>query len=257
MSSELRHRSSHDAELLSISEQEIRRNGPGHLLRTCWRQWRCEQSVRRRKSSFRTTDPDALEPAYAEMTFGEFCGINGRQNWANWRTIPRSMNALVPNRPLRILDLGCGSGGSTRALAFYAPLGSTILGYDLAEPLLDIAHDCLYLHSSGQPVEVEFALQSLADPWCDPEGRRLPPASVDLVNSSGVIGHHVDYEVAQQLGQELARVVAPGGLVFLDIGPRMSARDLTLLMAPQGFRRLRRTRSCWFDRGGQVVFEAL
>jgi len=115
--------------MLHIDERDVRRHGPGRLLAVCWRQWRAERALARRGVHFRTTDLAALAAAYAAMSDGEFDAVNGRQDWANWRTIPRSLSGHVPDRPLRVLDLGCGTGGSTRVLAFYCPAGSAITGY--------------------------------------------------------------------------------------------------------------------------------
>src|SRR5688572_28500143 len=103
---------------LTIGERAIRRHGPGNLLGVCWRQWRTERALARRGIRFRTTDPAAVTAAYAAMSAEEFGAINGRQDWANWRTIPRALSGHVPDRPLRVLDLGCGTGTSTAVLAF-------------------------------------------------------------------------------------------------------------------------------------------
>src|SRR5262245_66680241 len=121
--------------MLTLDERTIRRHGPGHLLGVCWRHWRTERRLARRGVRFRTTDPDAVVAAYAAMTAAEFAAINGLQNWANWRTIPRALSGHVPDRPLRVLDLGCGAGFSTTVLAFCCPAGSHLTGHEFAEPL--------------------------------------------------------------------------------------------------------------------------
>ena len=125
--------------LLTISEREIRQQGPGHALAICWRQWWTERRLAQRGVHFRATDIAAVAAAYRKMTEAEFDAINGRQDWANWRTIPRSLNGRVPDSPLRVLDLGCGTGRSTQVLAWYTPAGSRVTGYELAEPLLEFA----------------------------------------------------------------------------------------------------------------------
>src|SRR5205809_7859487 len=107
--------------MLVISEPEIHRNGPGRILMVCWRQWRTERALARRGIRFRATSFEQVLAAYAAMTQAEFDAINGPQEWANWRTIPRALSEHVPDRPLRVLDLGCGTGGSTRVLACHRP----------------------------------------------------------------------------------------------------------------------------------------
>ena len=136
------------------------------------------------------------------MTKDEFDAINGPQAWANWRTIPRALHNHVPDRPLRVLDLGCGTGSSTMVLACYCPADSHITGYEIAAPMLTIANWREYRHKSGAPAMVDFVGQALTD--------RLPEAdaSVDLVNASGVIGHHLTPETIGPLIAELGRVLA-------------------------------------------------
>src|SRR5262249_12923252 len=146
--------------------------------------------------------------AYAAMTDAEFAAINGRQDWANWRTIPRALSGHVPDRPLRVLDLGCGTGGSTLVLAFYAPAGSHITGYEFAAPLVEVARRRDYRHREGQPTRVEFVCQGVSEPLHAADGSLLAGGSVDVVNASGVVGHHLDAESIQPLVAELRRVLA-------------------------------------------------
>jgi SAM-dependent methyltransferase len=239
---------SKNGELLSLPRSKIRRFGPGNVLAVCWRQWRAERHLARRGICFRTTDPLEVAAAYAAMTPSEFDAINGRQDWANWRTIPRSLSGRVPDRSLRVLDLGCGTGGSTRVLACCCPLGSRITGYELAEPLLEVARRRTFAHHSGSPVMVGFLCQPVTERLAEAE------ASVDVVNASGVVGHHLTPTTVQPLVRELQRVLRPGGLALLDVGPTLSARQLCVAMDPGEFTALARTRSWFCDPTGQVVF---
>jgi SAM-dependent methyltransferase len=234
--------------VLHIDEDDIRRHGPGNLLGVCWRQWRIERTLARRGVRFRTTDVAALAAAYAAMSDGEFDAINGRQDWANWRTIPRSLSGHVPDRPLRVLDLGCGTGGSTRVLAFYSPAGSTIAGYELAAPLVEIARRRTYRHRDGRAVDVTFVCQGVTEPLRQRDG------SVDVVNASGVVGHHLDAASVRPLIVELGRVLRPGAVTLLDVGPTLSDAELSPPMTAAGFERLGYRRSCFLDRTGQVIF---
>jgi SAM-dependent methyltransferase len=188
------------------------------------------------------------------MSDEEFAAINGRQEWANWRTIPRSLSGHVPNRPLRVLDLGCGSGSSTRVLAFYCPQGSVITGYEFALPLVEVARRRSYLHGGGQPAQVDFVCQGMTEPLRAADSRLLADQSADLVNASGVVGHHLNATTFPALARELKRVVRPEGIAMLDPGPTLNAWTLTHLMTLHGFRRLGRWRSCALDPNGQVVF---
>jgi SAM-dependent methyltransferase len=242
--------------LLTISESEIRRHGPGHLLAVCWRQWRAERALARRGLHFRTTDTQALLAAYTAMSDQEFDAINGRQDWANWRTIPRALSGHVPDRPLRVLDLGCGTGSSTRVLTFYCPAGSRLTGYELARPLVQVARRRSYLHRSGTPADVTFCCQGVTEALREPDGAAVPARAVDVVNASGVVGHHLSRQTVGPLVQELRRVLVPGGVALLDVGPTLRASVLVEVMAVAGFRPLGRWRSWLLDPTGQIVFQA-
>ena len=240
--------------MLSISEREIARNGPGNLLAVCWRQWLAERRLARRGVRFRDTEPDVVAAAYAAMSEAEFDAVNGRQEWANWRTIPRALSGHVPDRPHLVLDLGCGTGGSTRVLAFYLPAGSRLIGYEVAEPLVRFARGRTYRRRVGSALGVDFVCQGVTESLRQPDGALLPAASVDLVNASGVVGHHLKAKTAGPLVAELDRVLTPDGVALLDVGPTLGARSLRGLMERAGFRCLGRRRSWFGDATGQLVF---
>jgi SAM-dependent methyltransferase len=242
--------------VLHIDERDIRCHGPGHLLGVCWRQWRAERALARRGVRFRTTDLAALATAYAAMSDREFDAINGRQDWANWRTIPRALSGHVPDRPLNVLDLGCGTGGSTRVLAFYCPAGSQITGYELAAPLVEIARRRPYRHGDGRPASVAFCCQGVTEPLRQPAGPPVEDGSVDVVSASGVVGHHLDAITVRPLVTELRRVLRVGGVALLDVGPTLGDAALSSLMTAAGFSRRGHHRSCFLDRTGQVIYEA-
>ena len=234
--------------MLSISEREIRNQGPGQILMVCWRQHRTERSLARRGIHFRATAFDQVLAAYAAMTEAEFDAINSRQDWANWRTIPRALSGHVPNRPLRVLDLGCGTGSSTRVLAHFCPPGSRITGYEIAEPMLVFARRRDYRHRNGDRANVDFVGQGLTEPM------REPDASVDVVNASGVVGHHLEPATIGPLIAEMQRILTPRGVTMLDIGPTMPGRTLRRLMTEAGFLYRGHYRSWFGDLTGEMVF---
>jgi SAM-dependent methyltransferase len=244
------------AETLHISERDIRRHGPGNALAICWRQWRTERHLRRRGIHYRATNPERVAAAYAAMSATDFDAINGPQAWANWRTIPRAMNGHVQNLPLRVLDLGCGSGSSTRVLAFYSPDGSHLTGYEFAVPL-ELARRRHYVHRSGKAAHVDFVCQGVTETLRQPDGAAVPDGSVDLVNASGIVGHHLNPRTIGPLLAELRRLLAPAGIALLDVGPTMPASVLRRLMAEAGFAYLGHYRSWLGDRTGALVFRRL
>lgn len=236
--------------MLVIAESEIRANSSTrHLLKIWWRQKRTERQLKKRGIHFRGTSFDRILAAYAAMTLDEFDAINGPQNWANGRTIPRALSGHVPDRPLRVLDLGCGTGGSTRVLAFYCPPRSHITGYEFAEPLLVHARKRLYVHRSGERAQVDFLCQGVTERFPEPD------RSVDVVNTSGVVGHHLKPDTIPPLIAELQRVLAPDGIAMLDVGPTMPAKSLQAMMTDAGFAYHGHYRSWFGDRCGQMVFK--
>jgi SAM-dependent methyltransferase len=240
--------------MLTIDRRDIRRHGPGNAFGVLWRWRRTERALARRGILFRSTDQAKAAAAYAAMSEREFDAINGLQDWANWRTIPRALSGHVPDRPLRVLDLGCGTGGSTRVLAFYCPAGSRITGYEFAQPLVEVARHRVYLHRSGGPADVTFVCQGVTEPLREPDGKPVADGSVDLVSASGVVGHHLNRESVLPLIAELTRLLVPDGAAMLDVGPTLRAPELTAVMTAAGFRALGRRRSWLLDPTGQVIF---
>jgi SAM-dependent methyltransferase len=239
---------------LVLAEADIRRHGPGNILAVCWRQWRAERDLARRGIHLRSTDPDQVAAAYQAMTAAEFDAVNGRQNWANWRTIPRCLSRHVPDRPLRILDLGCGSGSSTLVLAFWAPAGSHVLACEKIPALVAIARRRACTGRSGEPVRVEFSCQSVSETFREAEGSPVPDRAIDVVNASGIVGHHLNEVSVQPLLAEIGRVLTEEGIAMLDVGPTLGHKALTDLMDAAGYLKLGHWRSCWIDPTGQVVY---
>ena len=207
-----------------------------------------ERALAKRGIHFRATDPAEVARAYSAMTIEEFDAINGRQNWANWRTIPRCLSGNVPDEPLRVLDLGCGTGSSTQVLAFYCPPGSHITGYEFVPRLVEIGRSRQYRHRSGLEVQVDFQCRGVTEPF--PEADQ----SIDLINASGIVGHHLDAQRIKPVIRELSRVMTPAGIAMLDVGPTMPADELKREMESARYTALGHFRSWFRDPTGQLVF---
>ena len=245
----------HDAGRLLIAKRVIRQNPPRDFVSLCWRQWKTERRLARHGILIRTSDLNVIEASYSRMARDDFEGINARQNWVNWRIIPRAMSGLVPNRPLTIVDLGCGIGSSTSVLAFYSPQGSHILAYEISRPLVTIARIRSYLDRSGECADVRFRCQSITTTLCPCDSAPLGQ-SIDLANSSGVLGHHFDVDSMQLLAGQLKAIIRPGGLAMLDSGPALSTTDLVGIMTSAGFVEVRRCRSWPLDPTALIVFQS-
>lgn len=165
-----------------------------------------------RNIDFRVQENDDALDAYRAIKGKEFEHINARQRWALWRTIPRNLSGkLQANVPIHVIDLCCGVGHSTEALACYVPNGSTLVGIDASEEFIAQARSKKYLDGSGVAADVQFKTQSVLEPFAEPN-------TVDLINCSGAIGFHFSRSMTEQLSREIDRVLKPGGLVCLDSG---------------------------------------
>lgn len=223
---------------------------PRIFLMQAWTEWRLRWFG---SLNFRRRENENARAAYERMGVGDFEWINARQRWANWRTIPRSLNGLLPSRPIFALDLCCGTGHSTEVLSCYLPEGSRILGIEYNPEFVAAARRRRYLHRDGGECEVTFRVQSVLDALRDDKGELIADASVDLVGSVGAIGHHFGTEALEKLASELRRVIRPGGFATIDLGmpgPRR-ARNLRAFESA-GFELIRTTSSSVLDPHLQV-----
>lgn len=243
---------------VAITESQIRSDARAHgpplsLSALVLRQVAAELSLAGRGMLLRQRCNRRATQLYRAMPARLFAAINGPQAWANWRTIPRSLSGLIPARPLRVLDLCCGTGDSTAVLAHYCPPGSSILGLDISAEFIEAARRRAFHHAGGQAADVAFHAQSVLETFKDPHGQPLLDGSVDLLSSCGAVGVHFTPEQTSVLAAECSRVLRSGGIAALDSGfEGTSTRRLISLFREQGFTCVRTVRSCWLDRHIQV-----
>jgi 2-polyprenyl-3-methyl-5-hydroxy-6-metoxy-1,4-benzoquinol methylase len=129
----------------------------------------------------------------------------------------RSLGAGLPSAPLRVLDVGCGEGQLTAAIA---DAGYRVLGVDVAEEPLRRARS---RHAGLELRRVE------------PEGEwPFADASFDVVWSGETIEHIAD--TAGWLS-ELRRVLRSGGSLILSTPAHGPLRRLGLALSRQRFER--------------------
>ncbi len=228
--------------------------GVVHLAWLLLRRWRLERSLRARAIELRSRDPDAVRIAYEQLSAEQFAIFNALQDWTHRRVIPRVVSAVVPRRACVAVDLGCGSGDSTRWLTRSTARGSRVLAYDFSAQRLATARGRDYHHADGSRARVAFVLQEISQPLRDPDGQLLPHGSVDVALSSGVVGHHLDAIAVARLARELQRVLRADGAAVLDAGPQLRVRELAAILARSGFRRRGSRRLAPFNSRAQVVF---
>jgi SAM-dependent methyltransferase len=228
--------------------------GPRPLAAVLVRQVLTEAKVRLIKQiEFRRNRNHEAASAYTAMSPADFEAVNGLQAWANWRTIPRSLDGRLPERPLRAVDLCCGTGASTEVLAYYAPPGSSFLGLEFNPAFVERAKARRYLCRDGSAASVEFSAQSVLETFRDGRGAPLPASSVDLVNASGAVAFHFDADSSRALAAEIDRVLRPGGLATIDGGKQgTSTRELERIFAAYSFCVEGKARSCLLDQGTQL-----
>lgn len=116
-------------------------------------------------------------------------------------------DAVPDPGPQRILDLGCGIGGSTMPLAERFP-DAEVWGIDLAEPMIRVAHQ-LFEENDKKAIFVQgdAAKTEFADDFFD-------------VVAATILFHEVPVELGQQIVQEAHRILRPGGwFVVSDVEP--------------------------------------
>jgi len=248
-----------DGPRLNLTEGEIRQNarrlGPAESVAVLgWRATCREWWLRmRRQINFRRCHNAEALQAYHAMRIAEFIDVNGLQAWANWRAIPRNLNAQLPDRPVFAIDLCSGTGDSTAVLAYYCAPGSEILGLEFHTAFVEYSRSRTFWNRDHRPANVSFVTQNVLDTWRDRDGRVVPDACVNLVNAIGAVGCHFDRDDLRNLAGECGRVVRSDGLALIDAGRGgIRGDELAEVFQAEGFRCVGRARSCRLDLGQQL-----
>ncbi|MEO1353177.1 MAG: methyltransferase domain-containing protein [Cyanobacteria bacterium J06635_15] len=131
--------------------------------------------------------------------------------------IRRSLIDAVQCKPRRILDLGCGTGTSTRMLKRAFP-EAEVIGLDLSPHMLVVAADQAQKATLG--IQWKHALA---------EDTHLPPNSIDLITIN-LLFHETPPDIAQRILRECFRLLTTGGEVLVLDGNQDVMRQLPWLM---------------------------
>jgi len=112
----------------------------------------------------------------------------------------------------RVLDFGCGSGGSAIALAMVQP-HAHIRGTDIELAQVTVARERSTLY--GVEERCTFHHVAAGEPLPFPDG------SFDLCLCSSVLEYVVDPTARKFCVQEMARLVVPGGILFFSVPNRL------------------------------------
>ncbi|MYB20699.1 MAG: methyltransferase domain-containing protein [Holophagales bacterium] len=126
--------------------------------------------------------------------------------WPGWRRVVQT-TAQPTNRPLRVLDLGCGNGRFALFLQHNPELlshGRFIYdGIDLSSELIDHARV-----ATASLDHIRFRTDDI-------ENCALDEATCDLVTLFGVLHHIPGFDTRRRTLERAASAVAPGGLLAL------------------------------------------
>lgn len=247
-----RDESAAEAGLRRIARERLPEGLAALVLRQAWAELVVSAGSRLR---FRSGENERAVRAYCAMSVAEFEGVNARQRWANWRTIPRNLHGRLPARPCRAVDLCSGVGDSAEVLACCLPEGSEILGLEYNPEFVRRARGRAYRDAAGRPVKADFRAQSVLEPFRDVGGARLPGGSVDLVNCCGALALNFGERQLDAIAAEVRRVLRAGALAAIDAPAGRAGREAMIrLFGRRGFEALGSARSCFLDRYSQICF---
>ena len=128
----------------------------------------------------------------------------GSEHRSNRRAMER-LNLSAPSeggQPMRVLDLGCGTGTLTRMIADKLPATAKVIGIDAAEKMIEVAE-----RKKGTRQNLRFKA-ALAEelPFEDESFDRMV---------STFFFHHINGGLKAKVLQEMWRVMRPGGLAII------------------------------------------
>jgi len=165
-------------------------------------------------------------------------GVNGgggrvQLNDARGKGVIAHLLAVYPGfRPARILELGCGVGASTTAVARYFP-EAEIHGVDIGASMLRYAH----ARAEHMGLAAHFSQQ-------DAEATRFADGHFDLVFTAAVF-HETSARAIPNILAEARRLLRPGGvMVHLEVPTRYEDLSLWQKMAAE-FETHFNNEPCW------------
>eukprot|EP01036_Dinobryon_divergens_P031829 gene31829-41307_t len=117
-----------------------------------------------------------------------------------------------------IVDMGCGTGTSTRRLAAMFPRAQSVIGLDLSPHMIAVGRFLnkdradWWVEEIVPDSRISFRLADIANTY-------IPDSSVDMVSLSLVL-HELPAEVTQRVVAEAHRILKPGGaLTIMEMDP--------------------------------------
>jgi SAM-dependent methyltransferase len=128
------------------------------------------------------------------------------------RSLTPKLQSYVDSKTRRVLDFGCGSGGSAIALAMVYP-DVVCYGTDVDREEIDIAKERAQLYGVGERCDFRFV----------PPNQHLPFEGefFDLCQCSSVLEYVVDSAARRFCVREMVRLIRVDGLLFVSVPNRL------------------------------------
>src|SRR5258708_1425268 len=122
------------------------------------------------------------------------------QSLAQEAALVRALQSICPKDEARVLDVGCGSGGTLLTFLRLGFAQGNLYGIDFQEERIAVAKEkCPSIHfEHGDATKLEFASESF-----------------DLGHEATMFVHSVDEELSRKIAGEMLRVTRRGGHILL------------------------------------------
>jgi len=197
------------ADLALAEYDKVRQNAPANQRR------RIDQAIQQCRS-----DRDYFPPEFAKrMESGEYAdGINAPA-WRSYRDreiqrsreIVRLLRERIPLAGRRVLDVGCGYGGT---LIAFAEQGSKVVGVEIAEERARTGKKRL----ADLGIEVDYRLDDICV-----EGIEDRLGTFDVIVAQDVLEHVADPALTIRT---LSSLLRPGGVIYAQVGNKYSPDQL-------------------------------
>jgi ubiquinone/menaquinone biosynthesis C-methylase UbiE len=147
-------------------------------------------------------------------------GILGEEVFrSSYETQMKFLGGYTIYRNATIVDMGCGTGTSTRRLAREFPQAKQIIGIDLSPHMIAVGR---YLLSEGHNIDWVTEIEKddrISLRYGDIENTKLEDNSVDMVSISLVL-HELPEEATINILKEAYRILKPNGvLAIMEMDP--------------------------------------